>query len=64
MKDTIKSSIITFAAGFAIAVVPHLDSLTMESLKNGTLIGILFAAVRTGLKMVFEAFLTWYASRK
>lgn len=55
-----RSIAITFLAGFAIEIVPELNELTLSSLKDGTLIGLLFVGVRTGVKMVLEAFLLWY----
>ena len=59
-----KSIALTFLAGFAIEVVPLLGSLTLEGLKDGTLDGLIFVGVRTGFKMVLEAFLVaWYAKK-
>lgn len=63
-KELIKSSLITFVAGVAIVVVPQLDQLTTEDFSTGALVGILFAGVRTGIKMVLEMFLVWYRSRE
>lgn len=60
MNDILKSTIITFAAGFAIAVVPHMDALTMDSIKDGSLLGLVFAGVRTGIKVVLEGFVLLY----
>jgi len=51
---------VTFFAGFALAIVPNIDSLTLDSLKDGTLVGLIFAGARTGIKFVLEAFLAWY----
>ena len=48
---------LTFLTGFAIVVVPELDSLNLESLKAGAWVGVLFTAVRGGLKATLEAFL-------
>lgn len=62
-KDYIRSAVLTFLAGVLIVVVPQLESLTIEDLTNGTLVGILFAGVRTGLKMALEMYLVWYQSR-
>ncbi len=54
---------VTFLAGFAIAILPDIDSLTLDSLRNGGLVGLLFAGIRTGVKFVLEAFLVWYRQR-
>lgn len=63
MQDIVKSTIITFAAGFAIAVVPHIDALTMDSLWDGSLVGLVFAGARTGIKVVIEGFILWYSKK-
>lgn len=57
------STLVTFAAGAAIVIVPQLNDLTLESIKSGALAGVIFAAVRAGVKSVLELFLTWYASK-
>ena len=54
------SSLVTFAAGFALAVVPMIDGLTLESVQNGALIGVFFAGCRLGVKMVLEAGILLY----
>lgn len=53
-KKYLISSLITFVTTFAIAVVPHIDSLTLESVKTGALLGVLFTGSRAGVKAVFE----------
>ena len=62
-KRYILSTLITFAAGFALVVVPEIDSLTIEALSDGGLVGLLFAGVRAGIKALLEWFLAWYANR-
>jgi len=66
-KETLQryliSSAVTFFAGFAVAVLPLLDNLTLESIKNGALFGLVFVGVRAGLKALLEAFLSWYKAR-
>lgn len=54
LKRHLISAGITFITGFALAVVPMLDSVAMQDVKNGALLGILFAGVRAGIKGVFE----------
>jgi hypothetical protein len=53
-KEHLKSALITFFVAFSIAVVPFIDSLSLETLKNGALFGILFAGVRAGVKAILE----------
>ncbi len=62
-KEYIKSAVITFIAGFCMVLATEIDSMSMESLKDGTMIGLVFAAGRTGIKGVIELFLRWYATR-
>ena len=64
MKDYIKSAVITFVAGMALVIVPEIDRISLESFQDGALVGLVFTAVRTGFKMLLEAFLMWYSSRK
>jgi len=58
------STLITFLAGFALAVIPLLDELNFEKLSWSALAGVLFAGARLGVKMVLEVFLAWYSKRK
>ena len=54
------SSALTFISGFALVVVPSIDTLTMDSFRDGTLVGLLFVGTRTGLKMMLEGIVSWY----
>lgn len=58
------SSVITFFAGFSMAVLPQLDSLTIENFDKATIVGLVFVGVRAGVKLVIELFLAWYNSGK
>ena len=58
------SSVITFVAGFALYIVPNIDKLNVESFATGAWVGIVLAAVRSGVKVVLEAFLIWYKQKK
>lgn len=62
-KRHIISALVTFAAGFAIVIVPELDKLTVDNLTDGALLGLLFSGVRAGFKLLLESFLTWYNRR-
>jgi riboflavin transporter FmnP len=58
MNENIKrylfSSLTTFISGFALAILPFLDGLTLDQVKTGALAGILFAGIRAGVKAVIE----------
>jgi len=54
MNKHIKSALITFFVAFSIVLIPQLDSISMESFNDGVLVGILFAAVRAGVKGLLE----------
>jgi hypothetical protein len=63
-KRYLVSTTLTFLAGFAIAVVPLLDNLTLEGIGGGALVGLIFAGVRSGVKLVLESFLGWWRQKK
>lgn len=54
MKRHLISAGISFVTGFLLAVGPQLDSLTLESLKMGAGLGLLFVGVRGGIKALYE----------
>jgi len=56
-KKYLTSSLLTFVTGFAIALAPVMDSITLESIENGAIVGVLFAALRAGLKALLEMFI-------
>jgi hypothetical protein len=60
LKHYIISSIITFLAFFAIAILPSLSTLTLADIQHGALAAILFSGLRAGLKAVVEGFIAWY----
>jgi len=58
------STAVTFFAGFALVVVPALgDDFTLEAIRSGAYVGIVFSGVRFGVKMVLELFLVWYTTK-
>jgi len=67
MSDTVKrylvSSLVTFLTGVALVLVSEIDNITLEALKDGSLVGVLFVAVRAGVKMVLELFLSQFATK-
>lgn len=54
LKRYLISSGISFLTGFLPVILSSLDTLTMETIKDGALIGIFIAAIRAGLKTLFE----------
>ncbi len=62
-KRWLVSTAVTFAAGFFGVLVLNIDSLDLASLQSGALAGVLFAAVRAGVKAAAELFLAWYANK-
>jgi len=57
------SSGITFAAGMAVVILANYDSVTLESFRDGSILGLLFLAARAGVKGIVEAFMVWYSTR-
>jgi len=53
-KTELKSFLITFVVSFAIVLVAQIDALSLETIKDGTILGVLFGAVRAGVKGVLE----------
>lgn len=53
-KRYLVSIVLTFAAGVCAELLMNIDAITLSTLKDGTYLGILFTAARTGLKLVLE----------
>ena len=60
MKETYKrylvSSLVTFLTGFALAVIPDIDKISLDSFQDGVFVGIVFAGARAGMKALLEMF--------
>ena len=60
-KQTIKrwviSSILSFLTGFALIIFNDIDSISISSFKDGSLVGLIFLATRAGIKAILELFL-------
>lgn len=60
-KETLKrylvSSTITFLTSFSLVLVTEIDDITIDSFKDGTIVGIVFVAVRAGVKSILEHYL-------
>jgi hypothetical protein len=57
MKEHLKSAAITFVTGFAISIVPVIDSISLDSLQDGTALALIFVALRAGIKSLIEYFI-------
>lgn len=55
MKRYAISSAVTFLTAVAIVILTNIDHITSQSFTDGTVMGILFVAVRAGVKGVLEA---------
>lgn len=51
------SSLVTFLTGFCVVVLPLMNDITMDTLKNGAYVGIVVLGVRAGIKALMEYFL-------
>ena len=63
LKAELKSFAITFFVGFAMVIYDQLDTLTLEAFKNGALLGLIFGAVRAGIKGMVELFISVYSKK-
>lgn len=54
MKEHLLSALNTFIAGFAIAIYPLLNDLSLENLSKAALLAVIFAGVRAGVKALIE----------
>lgn len=66
-KQTIKkylvSSLLSFLAGFCATILIDINNITPDSFRDGTIWGILFLAVRTGIKGLIEWFLVTFYNK-
>lgn len=51
------SSLISFLTGFSLIFTSEIDSITLDTIKDGSYVGIVFLAFRGGTKAVVELFL-------
>ncbi len=63
MNEHIKSALITFFVSFAIVLVAQIDTFTPESFIDGTVVGVIFVAVRAGVKALLELFLATFTKK-
>lgn len=60
LKRHLVSAGITFFVGFAIVFVSDIDKISLDMLKDGSYVGLLFAAVRAGIKALLELAIATY----
>lgn len=63
LKEYLVSSAISFIACFAIVLVAQIDTITLESFKDGTFIGLVFVCLRAGIKGVLEIIIAKFATK-
>lgn len=59
----VMSTVVTFCSGFSLAVLPHINNMTLGDLKSGGLVGLVLAGTRAGVKLVLETFLAWLKTK-
>jgi hypothetical protein len=64
IKRYLISTGITFLVAFSISMIALWESLTWETVQNGAWASIIFSAIRSGLKAVFEAIIAWSQKKK
>jgi preprotein translocase subunit SecF len=58
MKRYVISSLVTFSAAFGLVILGEIDNITLETLGTGLVTGVLFSAVRAGVKGILEYWLS------
>lgn len=53
-KRWLISSAVTFVSGFSIAMLSVIDDITLETVRNGAVVAVVFTAIRAGLKGLLE----------
>lgn len=53
-KRYIISSLVTFFSAFIVVLLAEIDTISLESLKDGAVIGLFFSAARAGIKALLE----------
>lgn len=56
-KKWLVSSLVTFVTGFSVVLLSEIDTITLDSFKDGAFLGVIFASLRAGVKAVLEYFL-------
>ena len=56
-KKWLMSSLITFITAFGTVILSQYDALQLSSLTDGVLMGVIFTALRAGVKALLEMYL-------
>lgn len=51
------SSLVTFLTAFCLVMIADIDKITIQSFQDGTLIGLIFIAIRASVKALMELFI-------
>lgn len=54
IQHYLESACISFLSGFIMVLAANIDHLSFESLKDGSYVGILILALRTGTKLAWD----------
>jgi len=57
-KRYLISSAVTFSVGFITVLLAQWEGVTLQNIQNGAILGIIFVALRAGLKALLEYALT------
>lgn len=63
LKTELKSFLITFVVSVAMVLVSQIDHISLDTFKDGTVFGILFGALRAGVKAVLELLIVSFSSK-
>lgn len=53
-REYAKSILLSFLTGFGLVILAQIDTITLASLQDGTVAGLIVAAFRTGLKLSLQ----------
>jgi hypothetical protein len=57
-KRYLISSLVTFFTGVGVVLLSQWDSISLQAFKDGTIVGVVFVAVRAGFKALIEYLLS------
>jgi hypothetical protein len=63
MKRHLISALVTFVTAFCLYFVTVIDTVTIESFRDGSLVSLAFVATRAGIKGLMEYFLVVTATK-
>jgi hypothetical protein len=60
-KELLFSTLLTFITGLLFVITPEIMNLTLDSFTDGTVVGLIVAGIRLGVKLAAESILAKYA---